>query len=145
MVAAYGGVYAACATGGNGFARDFLAGLAALYADPRKSHNTPCTLPIRFQVVLTKPLSPLGTVLTRGFSIVYTGIGSSHQLAWASTLLGCLAFLLIIPIYVFYYYGPKIRAKSPYAQQVLQQRERAESTLPHTQATQLDTGAVLAQ
>lgn len=35
MVAAYG-PYAASATGGNGFARDFLAGIAALYATPRK-------------------------------------------------------------------------------------------------------------
>ena len=33
MVAAYG-PYAASATGGNGFARDFLAGIAALYAHP---------------------------------------------------------------------------------------------------------------
>jgi hypothetical protein len=37
MVASYG-IYAASATGGNGFARDFLAGLAALYASPCKSH-----------------------------------------------------------------------------------------------------------
>ena len=30
------GPYAASATGGNGFARDFLAGIAALYSMPRK-------------------------------------------------------------------------------------------------------------
>lgn len=30
------GPYAASATGGNGFARDFLAGIAALYSVPRK-------------------------------------------------------------------------------------------------------------
>lgn len=35
MVAAYG-PYAASATGGNGFARDFLAGIAAMYSVPRK-------------------------------------------------------------------------------------------------------------
>ncbi|KAF1958686.1 MFS general substrate transporter [Byssothecium circinans] len=34
MVAAYGGKYAASATGGNGFARDFLAGLCAFYTGP---------------------------------------------------------------------------------------------------------------
>lgn len=33
MVAAYG-AYSASATGGNGFCRDFLAGIAALYAPP---------------------------------------------------------------------------------------------------------------
>ena len=35
MIAAYG-VYAASATGGNDLARDFLAGIAALYAHPCK-------------------------------------------------------------------------------------------------------------
>lgn len=34
MVAAYGGKYSASATGGNGFARDFLAGMCALYTGP---------------------------------------------------------------------------------------------------------------
>lgn len=38
MVAAYG-PYSASATGGNGFARDFLAGICTLYADPRKSYD----------------------------------------------------------------------------------------------------------
>lgn len=35
MIAAYG-PYAASATGGNGFARDFLAGIAAMYSLPSK-------------------------------------------------------------------------------------------------------------
>lgn len=34
MVAAYGDKYSASATGGNGFARDFLAGMCALYTGP---------------------------------------------------------------------------------------------------------------
>jgi hypothetical protein len=37
-IAAYG-PYAASATGGNGLARDFLAGIAAMY-------STPCTFPL---------------------------------------------------------------------------------------------------
>ena len=37
MIQAYG-PYSASATGGNGFARDFLAGIAAMYSVPRKSH-----------------------------------------------------------------------------------------------------------
>jgi len=36
MIAAYG-PYAASATGGNGLARDFLAGIAAMYSTPCKS------------------------------------------------------------------------------------------------------------
>jgi hypothetical protein len=35
MVESYG-PYSASATGGNGFARDFLAGVSAMYATPRK-------------------------------------------------------------------------------------------------------------
>lgn len=35
MIASYG-PYAASATGGNGFARDFLAGIAAMYSVPSK-------------------------------------------------------------------------------------------------------------
>jgi hypothetical protein len=37
MIAAYG-PYSASATGGNGFARDFLAGIAAMYATPMYSN-----------------------------------------------------------------------------------------------------------
>lgn len=48
MVAAYG-PYAASATGGNGFCRDFLAGIAALYAFPFYSNIARGT---RFQLVI---------------------------------------------------------------------------------------------
>jgi MFS family permease len=92
VVAAYGGKYAACATGGNGFARDFLAGLAAFYAAP-----------------------------------LYTNIGPPHKaLPYASTVLGCLAFVLILPIWLFYYKGQYIRERSPYAEKVTKERERVE-------------------
>ncbi|KAJ5142632.1 uncharacterized protein N7515_001419 [Penicillium bovifimosum] len=90
MVAAYG-PYSASATGGNGFARDFLAGVATMYAVP-----------------------------------MYQGIGGRFHLQWASTLLGCVGFLVLIPIYVFYWKGPDIRAKSKFAQQLAADRERNE-------------------
>ncbi|KAF5211567.1 hypothetical protein E0198_001103 [Clavispora lusitaniae] len=80
MVAAYG-PYSASATGGNGFARDFLAGIAAMYSEP-----------------------------------MYTNIGKKRHLQWASTLLGCIAFLVSIPIYIFYWKGPQIRERSKFAQ-----------------------------
>lgn len=44
MIAAYG-PYAASATGGNGFARDFLAGIAAFYSTPFYSYFRTYTLP----------------------------------------------------------------------------------------------------
>lgn len=88
MVAAYG-PYSASATGGNGFARDFLAGIATMYSTP-----------------------------------MYQNIGKRYHLQWASTLLGCVGFLVLIPIYVFYWKGPDIRAKSKFAQQLAADRER---------------------
>ncbi|KAH9833419.1 MFS multidrug transporter [Rhodofomes roseus] len=87
MIQAYG-PYAASATGGNGFARDFLAGIAALYATP-----------------------------------LYTNLGS-HSLEWASTLLGFLAILVAIPVYIFYWKGPQIRARSRFAQELVHRAER---------------------
>jgi len=88
MVAAYG-PYSASATGGNGFARDFLAGVATMYATP-----------------------------------MYENMGGKYHLQWASTLLGCVGFLVLIPIYVFYWKGPDIRKKSKFAQELAADREK---------------------
>ncbi|KAI4263232.1 MAG: hypothetical protein L6R42_001613 [Xanthoria sp. 1 TBL-2021] len=89
MIAAYG-PYSASATGGNGLARDFLAGVAAMYAMP-----------------------------------FYTNIptfGRLH-LVWPTVILGCLAGLVTIPIFVFYWKGPQIRARSKFAQSLATERE----------------------
>lgn len=86
MIASYG-PYSASATGGNGFARDFLAGLAAMYSSPLYSKFEP------------------------------------YPRAYASTLLGCLAVLVTIPIYVFYWNGPKIRQNSKFAQTLAADRQ----------------------
>ncbi|KAF2434737.1 major facilitator superfamily protein [Tothia fuscella] len=99
MVAVYGGKYSACATGGNGFSRDFLAGVAAFYASP-----------------------------------LYSNL-RDRPLQYASTLLGCMAFLLIIPVYIFYHYGPQIYKKSKYAQEIKAERERSEAVLPKTETS----------
>lgn len=88
MVAAYG-PYSASATGGNGFARDFLAGISAMYAIP-----------------------------------MYSNIGHKFHLAWASTILGCIAVLVAIPIYIFYWKGPEIRQASKFAQTLAADREK---------------------
>ncbi|KAJ5688846.1 major facilitator superfamily domain-containing protein [Penicillium macrosclerotiorum] len=91
MVAAYG-PYSASATGGNGFARDFLAGLSAMYATP-----------------------------------MYSNIGGKFHLQWASTILACLAIFVTIPIYIFYWNGPQIRASSKFAQTLEADRLRGAS------------------
>ncbi|KAJ6148860.1 hypothetical protein N7471_000059 [Penicillium samsonianum] len=89
MIAAYG-PYAASATGGNGFARDFLAGIAAMYSLP-----------------------------------MYTHMGTTHHLEWPSTFLGFMAILFTIPIYIFYWKGPRIRELSPFAQTLDSDRKKA--------------------
>ncbi|KAJ5104297.1 hypothetical protein NUU61_001644 [Penicillium alfredii] len=91
MVASYG-PYSASATGGNGFARDFLAGISAMYATP-----------------------------------MYSNIGNKFHLQWASTILGCLAIFVTIPIYIFYWKGPEIRASSKFAQTLEADRQRGAS------------------
>ncbi|OGM45442.1 MFS multidrug transporter [Aspergillus bombycis] len=82
MVCAYG-PYSASATGGNGWARDFLAG------------------------VLTIPATPF-----------YQNIGGKYHLEYASTILFCISFVLVIAVYVIYWYGPTLRKRSPFAQKL---------------------------
>ena len=89
MVASYG-VYAASATGGNALARDFLAGMAALYSTP-----------------------------------LYNNLGGKQHrnLQYGNTLLTCLAVLVIIPIYVFYWNGQWFRERSKFAQDISRERQ----------------------
>jgi len=98
MICAYG-PYSASATGGNGWARDFLAG------------------------VLTLPATPF-----------YQNIGGENHLAYASTILFCIALLLVVSVYVIYWKGPVLRKRSPFAQQLSAAREetggRRVSNLP---------------
>ncbi|KAK2749401.1 hypothetical protein FQN57_006333 [Myotisia sp. PD_48] len=87
MVASYG-PYSASATGGNALARDFLAGIAALYSTP-----------------------------------MYRNIKHKYRLEIPSTILGCISLLVTVPIYIFYWKGPQIRAKSKFAQVVARSRK----------------------
>ncbi|PWY89593.1 synaptic vesicle transporter [Aspergillus sclerotioniger CBS 115572] len=82
MICAYG-PYSASATGGNGWSRDFLAG------------------------VLTIPATPF-----------FENIGGKYHLEYASTILFCISFLLVVAVYVIYWYGPTLRKRSPFAQQL---------------------------
>ncbi|EIW79249.1 MFS multidrug transporter [Coniophora puteana RWD-64-598 SS2] len=79
MICAYG-PYSASATGGNGFSRDFLAG------------------------VLTLPATPF-----------FQNVSKTHAVNYACTILGCIAFLVTIPVYIFYFYGEWFRKRSPFA------------------------------
>lgn len=90
MICAYG-PYSASATGGNGWSRDFLAG------------------------VLTLPAVPF-----------YSNIGD-QPLQYASTILACIATLLVLAVYVIYWKGPVLRKRSPFAQQLNDARKDAET------------------
>lgn len=83
------GPYSASATGGNGWARDFLAG------------------------VLTVPALPF-----------FQNIGkeSGKNLEYASTILFCISFVLVIAVYAIYFNGPALRKRSPFAQKLADAR-----------------------
>lgn len=101
MIASYG-PYSASATGGNGFARDFMAG------------------------VLTLPATPF-------FQNIPNSSNPNH-LAYASTILFCISFILVAAVYVIYWKGPVLRKRSKFAQQLSAAREetggRRVSALP---------------
>lgn len=46
---------------------------------------------------------------------MYENIGNKFQVEYASTILACLSCLVVLPIYVFYWKGPQIRARSKFA------------------------------
>ncbi|GKT91833.1 major facilitator superfamily transporter [Colletotrichum tofieldiae] len=89
MICAYG-PYSASATGGNGWARDFLAG------------------------VLTVPATPFFTNI---------GAASGKNLEYACTILFCISFVLVVAVYVIYWKGPALRARSPFAQKLAGARD----------------------
>jgi hypothetical protein len=103
QTAAYG-PYAASATGGNDLARDFMAGVAAMYSTP-----------------------------------LYKNI-PGRPVQYASTILACLAFVVTIPIYVVYWKGPDIRAKSKFAQDLdktfSERREKRKSSVVGVEAVE---------
>ena len=97
MICAYG-PYSASATGGNGWSRDFLAG------------------------VLTIPATPY-----------FQNIGGKRHLQDATTILFCIATVLVGAVYVIYWQGPVLRKRSPFAQQLAAARDdggRRSSYLP---------------
>lgn len=116
MVVAYGEKYSASACGGNGFARDFLAGVAAMYAHP---------------------------LYTNG---ALKGKTVAHKIRNASLLLGAIGAIFIIPIYFFWQKGEWVRNHSPFAKEVEKERRQKEATLPsHNGSTGVDLGQGVTQ
>ena len=90
MICAYG-PYSASATGGNGWSRDFLAG------------------------ILTVPATPYFQNINK----------NGQHLQDATTILACIACVLVIAVYVIYWKGPVLRKRSPFAQQLAGARQEA--------------------
>lgn len=57
-------------------------------------------------------------------SLVYQNIPTfgKYHLVWPTFILACLAGLVTVPIFVFYYKGPEIRARSKFAQSLASDR-----------------------
>ncbi|KAI9677497.1 MAG: hypothetical protein M1817_006451 [Caeruleum heppii] len=52
----------------------------------------------------------------------YTVFPGRYKLEWPSTILGIIGILVVIPVFIFYWKGPAIRAKSPFAQTLASDR-----------------------
>ncbi|KAJ5345726.1 Major facilitator superfamily domain general substrate transporter [Penicillium brevicompactum] len=55
---------------------------------------------------------------------MYQNIGNKWHVEYASTILACLSCLVVLPIYVFYWKGPEIRARSKFASTLAADREQ---------------------
>ncbi|KAK4655328.1 hypothetical protein QC762_301410 [Podospora pseudocomata] len=106
MICAYG-PYSASATGGNGWSRDFLAG------------------------VLTVPATPF-----------YTNIGGSKHLEIASTILFCISLFLVCAVYAIYYYGPELRKRSPFAENLASKVTSEDHGTPHRRISGLPSSEI---
>ncbi|KAJ5205835.1 Major facilitator superfamily domain general substrate transporter [Penicillium cf. griseofulvum] len=55
---------------------------------------------------------------------MYTNIGNKWHVEYATTILACLSCLVVTPIYIFYWKGPQLRAKSKFASTLAADREQ---------------------
>ncbi|KAL2007633.1 hypothetical protein VTN00DRAFT_7615 [Thermoascus crustaceus] len=81
----------------------------------------------------------LAGILTVPATPFFTNIGGERHLEYASTILACIAFVLVIAVYVIYWYGPTLRKRSPFAQQLSDARTQI-STQGH-QLSKVPTGS----
>lgn len=61
---------------------------------------------------------------------MYSNIGNKYPTEYASTILACLSCLVVLPIYVFYWKGPQIRAGSKFASTLAADRKGNEGRRP---------------
>lgn len=61
------------------------------------------------------------------------------MLTFISSIIACIAFVLVIAVYVIYWYGPTLRKRSPFAQQLSDARTQI-NTQGH-QLSKVPTGS----
>lgn len=98
-------------------------------------YSTPC------KWTQTAPSPPLYVSASTSLTLitVYTNVGGSSyrlHLEWPSTILAVLAALLMIPIYVFYFYGEWFRARSKFALSIA--GERKDKTVEKTTRREIE-------
>jgi MFS family permease len=127
MICAYG-PYSASATGGNGWARDFLAGVLTIPATP--FFQSKCRIPyLALNYLILINLQTLAANITLNMhppsSVSYRAVVSRKNSEL--TVIVCISFILVIAVYAIYWYGPTLRKRSPFAQQLSDARAELQS------------------
>ncbi|KAJ8098532.1 MFS general substrate transporter [Lipomyces tetrasporus] len=60
----------------------------------------------------------LAGILTIPATPFFENIGGDRHLEYASTILFCISVVLVVSVYTIYWYGPALRKRSPFAQQL---------------------------
>lgn len=55
---------------------------------------------------------------------MFENIGDKYPYAYASTILACVSIVVTVPIYFFYIKGPEIRARSPFAKEMMEKNRQ---------------------
>ncbi|CAG8165317.1 unnamed protein product [Penicillium salamii] len=69
----------------------------------------------------------LAGILTVPATPFYSNIGGERHLEYASTILFCISIVLVASVYLIYWYGPTLRKRSPFAQQLSSHEEHLHS------------------
>lgn len=70
------------------------------------------------------PLRDLLAGISAMFSTpFYSHFKGRNKLTYPSTILACIAAVLVAPIFMLYFYGPTVRRKSRFAQSLNQENE----------------------
>lgn len=119
MVCVYG-PYSASATGGNGFSRDILAGILTIPATPFFMSMFACPF-VRITIDMMEQILAARTIWS---TLLQFSVSTTSQ-KWFLDLTEavCISVPLVASVYVIYWYGPTLRKRSPFAQQLSDEKQ----------------------